>query len=153
MYGKLFASMYEGSMLGAGPEVFALWPYIISTADREGFVELNFELVATKIGMKAKEVEAVVKGFLEPDSRSRSKEKGGRKLERRGEFLYYVINYQHYRAIKNAEDRRESNRLAQERFRAKKKHKPKPEEERYLRTYSDKGQAAADAELDRSQGG
>jgi hypothetical protein len=121
MYGKVFAAMYEGSMLGSGPEVFALWPYIISNADREGYLELNFDLVAAKIGMKPGEVERVVKRFMEPDAKSRSKKQGGRKLEKCGEFLYHVINYEYYRAIRNAEDRKESNRLSQARYREKKK--------------------------------
>lgn len=121
MYGKVFASMYEGSMMGRGPEVFAVWPYILSTTSDEGFVEINPFLVAVKIGMKPEAVQEVLKDFLSPDPSSRSKELEGRKLEKIGEFLYRVVNHAYYRAIRNAEDRREQNRLAQERFRAKKK--------------------------------
>lgn len=49
MYGKSFESMYEGSMIGAGINVFAVWNYII-TKGRKGFVEINPKLLAFTLG-------------------------------------------------------------------------------------------------------
>ncbi len=112
-------------MMGAGPEVFALWPYIISNCDKGGHLEINPKLVAAKIGMDQTSVEKIIERFCQPEPGSRSKVLEGRKLERCGEFLYRVVNYEYYRNIRNAEDRAESNRLAQARYRVKhgKKHK------------------------------
>ena len=84
--------------------------------------------------------------------------KEGRKLERVGEFLYHIINYEYYRAIKNQADRREANRVAQATYRAKKKGevglkngKPLKGEVEYLDRVRKHGQAAADAEFDRRE--
>lgn len=123
MFGKLFASMYAGSMYGAGPEVFAVWPYVIATADMTGVVELNSEMMANALGMTKERVESVIERFLQPDPKSRSKVKDGRKLERLGEYSYQIINYAHYRAIRTGEDRREQNRVAAAEYRVRKKLK------------------------------
>lgn len=124
MYGKVFTKMYEGSMVGAGADVFALWPYIIANADMQGMVELNPPLIAFKLGMTEAEVVNVISKFLAPDPRSRSKELEGRKLECVGEFLYHVVNFEYYRKIRNAEDRREAVRGAVEKHRKAKRGQP-----------------------------
>lgn len=159
MYGKCFASMYEGSMMGKGPEVFAVWPYVLANASDEGFVELNPFLVGVKIGMKTEEVKGVIEEFLSPDPQSRSKELEGRKLEKLGEFLYRIVNHGYYRAIRNAEDRKEQNRLAQARYRERHPEKVKrkraappanlPDGLSASRLAKSHGQEAADALADR----
>lgn len=159
MFGKCFSKMYRGSMRGKGPEVFALWPYIISNCDRYGFLELNPEIVAFEIGMPEDRVIAVLDGFLKPDPKSRRKELEGRKLERVEEYMYRVVNYEYYRSQKNVEDRRDSNREAAERYREKKKEGKKKGvardhkagEIRYLKTLEADGQEAADKQFDEEQ--
>lgn len=112
--------MYEGSMVGMGPEFFAVWPYVIACADIDGNVELNPIVIGAKIGMKSEAVEKVIDKFMQPDPRSRSKVMEGRKLERIGEFTYRIVNYEFYRSLKRYEDRREQNRLSQAAFRERK---------------------------------
>lgn len=111
MYGKHYASMYEGSMRGAGSAFFAVWGWIIShmRPDRQHgtVVELNAELVAFVIGERVEVVEEVVAKMCAPDERSRSKTEEGRKLVRVGEYGYRVVNGAHYRAIRDEQDRRD----------------------------------------------
>lgn len=108
-------------MMGAGPKVFAIWPYIIANADADGFVELNPKLMALLIGMTEEEVGDVIFGFLEPDAQSRTKRAEGRKLERVGEFMYRVVNFEKYQTMRTYEIRRAQNRAAAAKHRAKKK--------------------------------
>lgn len=130
MYGKIFSSMFEGSMIGSGSPVFAVWSYVIANMmpDREvgTQVELNPKLLAFILG----ETEATVIGAIEklcaPDNHSRTKEKDGRRLIRLGEFSYQVVNGAKYRDIRDEATRREQNRAAQERFRKKKKNVQEP---------------------------
>ena len=49
MYGRIFESMFTGSMVGSGPLVFAVWAYVLAH-ERDGLVELNLLLFATIIG-------------------------------------------------------------------------------------------------------
>lgn len=123
MYGKHFASMYEGSMVGAGAVVFAVMGYIIASAvpDREvgTQVELNPKLLAFILGEKQSEVEKAIEFLCAPDEDSRTKEKDGRRLIKLSQFSYQVVNGAKYRAIRDEEKRREQNREAKRRERLK----------------------------------
>lgn len=125
MYGKHFASMYERSMIGSGAIVFAVWGYVIATArpdaDVGAQVTLNPVLLAAILGEEVKDVEEAIEFLCAPDRRSTSKDEGGRRLIRLGEFDYRVVNYARYRAMRDEEKRREQNREAQARFREKQK--------------------------------
>jgi hypothetical protein len=105
MYGKHFSSMYEGSMMGAGPTVFAVWGYVISKADG-GFVELNPRLLSVLLGTSELEIIKAIEYLCAPDPNSRSTEKEGRRLVKIGQFAYEVTTHAHYRSIRNTEDRR-----------------------------------------------
>lgn len=124
MFGKCFASMYDGSMMGKGAEVFAVWNYIIANAEAEGFLEINPKIAGFKIGMTTEAVERVINGFLQPDPNSRSKVQEGRKLEKHGEYLYRMVNHKYYHDLRSYENRREQNRQAQAVWRAGKSDKP-----------------------------
>jgi hypothetical protein len=119
MFGKLFKSAFTGSMHGKGPEVFAVWAYVIAHADEGSYVELNPEHLGPIIGMAAGEIGRVIKEFCEPDPKSRSQEEGGRKLIFEGGYQYRVVNHAKYRAICSQEERRayfrEQKRLERER--------------------------------------
>lgn len=122
MYGKHFASMYTGSMVGSGTLAFALWGFCIANHDQEGFIELNPVLLATIFGdVKVKEIETQIEAFCQPDKMSRSKTDEGRRLEKLGPFLYKMINYEKYQGIVDAARRREQFKEASKRYREKKK--------------------------------
>lgn len=122
MWGKHFESMYEGSMYGAGVAVFAVWGYVISHV-RNGVVELNPRKLADTLGGDFAEIESAIQFLGQPDPKSRHKEESGRRLVQEGEFQYRVPSWQHYQKIMNEADRREYNRLAQQRHREKKRPK------------------------------
>jgi len=120
MYGKCYESMYAGSLIGAGLNVFAVWNYII-TKSRAGYVEINPKLLAFTLGGKVNEVEDALKFLQRPDPTSRSKAEDGRRLVKEGEYQYRVVNWEFYQRIKNEDDRREYNRRKQAEYRAKSK--------------------------------
>lgn len=127
MYGKIFSSMYTGSMVGAGARVFAVMGYVIANQvpDREvgSQVDLNPKLLSVIIGEPEKEIEAAIEFLCSPDKDSTSGEHQGRRLIKRGQFAYQVVNGAKYRAIKDETQRREYNRVAQQVSRAKRKAK------------------------------
>lgn len=124
MYGKIFSSMYEGSMIGAGAVTFAVMGYVIANGmpDRSvGMqVELNPKLLAFILGESQEDVKKAIDKLCRPDPNSRSKEEEGRRLVRIGEFSYKVVNGQKYRDIRNEEERRIQNRIAKRRERERK---------------------------------
>ena len=121
MYGKSYESMYEGSLVGAGMNVFAVWNYII-TKSRAGCVEINPKLLAFTLGGKEEEVESALKFLQRPDPISRSKAEDGRRIIKEGQFQYRVVNWEFYQRIKNEDDRREYNRRKQAEYRARNHH-------------------------------
>jgi hypothetical protein len=116
-FGKIFETMYSGSMVGAGEHVFALWPYCIAHVRPPGVVEINPKLVAAIIGTTPENVQSALDFLCAPDPDSRSKVEDGRRLVREGQFLYRMVNFFEYRAKLSAEVKRENdrNRIADKR--------------------------------------
>ncbi len=140
-------------MVGAGAMVFAVWGYVIAKwkpdKDVGGQVRLNPALLGPILGESVKEVEKAIEYLCRPDERSSTKEEGGRRLIRIGQFDYRVVNAAKYHAIRNEEDRREQNREAQARYREKVKmrsNKPLPDERKFVSAVE---RGATDEELDR----
>lgn len=148
MYGKHFASLYEGSMIGAGAAVFAVWGYVIANQEPDrkvgSQVRLNPKLLAAIIGESENEMSKAIAYLCRADPRSTTKEKDGRRLVKLGEFDYQVVNGAKYRKIRDQETRREQNRQAQRRHKIKKSLPPAGEAE-YEEALRD---GASPAELD-----
>lgn len=128
MYGKIFESLFTGSMYGAGSAKFALMAYVIANMKPDksvGFqVELNVRDLANRIGEDEPTIQAALDYLCAPDKDSRTKREEGRRLVKVGAFAYRVVNGDIYAAIRNEEQRRENNRIRQARHRAG-KSKPK----------------------------
>lgn len=122
VYGKTYESMYHGSMVGAGLNVFAVWNYII-TNTHFGVIELNPKLLHAILGGELIEVEAALTFLASPDPDSRSKEEEGRRIVKEGQFQYRVVNWEAYQSMKTAADLRQYNRNKQAEYRAKEKIK------------------------------
>ena len=120
VYGKSFESKYEGSMVGAGINVFAVWDYMTTKA-RDGHVEVNPKLLAFTLGGEESEITSALEFLMQPDETSRSKLEGGRRIIKEGQFQYRLVNWEHYQRIRNEEDRREYNRGKQAEYRAKRR--------------------------------
>lgn len=124
-YGKHFASMYEGSMVGKGSMVFALMGYVISHQQPDtqfgGLVRLNVDLLAATFGEPTEKVQQAIDVLCTPDLQSTTPDEDGRRLIKVGQFDYRVVNYLKYFSIRNEQDRREANRKRQAEHRAKKR--------------------------------
>jgi hypothetical protein len=83
-------------------------------------VELNPEIIGFLIGEKKDVVAGVMDEMCQPDPRSRTPDNEGRKLVKRGEYSYLVVNGLYYRSIRNEDERREYQRVKQSEYRSKK---------------------------------
>lgn len=117
MFGKLFASMFTGSMVGAGAIRFAVMSYVIANMKPDRTVgmqvELNPVLLSAILGEKQEDVQAAIDWLCQPDTRSRTKDHDGRRLIKLGEFDYRVVNGKKYRDMRDEEQRRSQNRISQ----------------------------------------
>lgn len=129
MYGKIFESLYEGSMVGAGAKVFAVWGYVIAHMRADGRpgehssaqVDLNPKLLAFILGETEQDIDGVIDFLCQPDPRSRTPDEEGRRLVKEGQFTYRVVNGAKYMDIRNAEERREYFRKAKREERERQK--------------------------------
>ena len=159
MFGKHFASMYEGSMVGSGALTFAVWGYVIARMEPDKVVgmqvDLNPKLIGPCLGESSEEIAKVIERFCQPDAASRTKDEEGRKLVQVGVYSYRVVNGMKYRMIRDKEARREYNRVKKAEERAAGKHprrsKPSPGEPGYIALLETQGPEAADDMLDRRQ--
>jgi hypothetical protein len=129
MYGKIFESLYEGSMVGAGAVVFAVWGYVIAHMRADGRpgqrhdaqVDLNPKLLGFIIGEPEAEVEKAIEWLCAPDPRSRTHDEDGKRLVKVGQYSYRVVNGAKYMDIRDGEERREYFREAKRKERAMEK--------------------------------
>lgn len=125
MYGKLFASLYQGTLRGNAHGIL-VFTNLIAHCDQLGVVDKHFRAIAEEVGLTIDEVKAAIEQLEKPDDESRSPELEGRRIVRLDEHRVWgwrIVNYAKYRAIRSEDDRREQNRLAQEKWRNKSKPK------------------------------
>lgn len=118
-FGKIFATTYTGSLIGSGPVVMAVWPYVIANARPPGVVELMPRYMATVIGCTVDEIKAAIEYLQQPDPESRTAVEDGRRLVHLEGHLYSVPTWATYRTKRDEDARRTYFRERQRQHRAK----------------------------------
>lgn len=123
MYAKLFTSIYQGTLRGNSHGLL-VFTNLLAHCDKDGVVDMHPRAIAEEVGLSVDQVRAALDVLESPDDESRSPEEQGRRIVRLDEHRAWgwrVVNYLKYRAIRNEDDRREQNRVSQERWRQKNK--------------------------------
>ena len=124
MYVKLFSSIYQGTLRGKS-DCLLVFTNLLAHADQHGIVDVHPSAISDEVGLPLDRVTLALTDLESPDPESRSPENEGRRILRMDghrAWGWKVTNYGKYRTIKNEDDRREQNRLAQERWRNRNKH-------------------------------
>ena len=109
MYGKVFESIYTGSLYGEWEAIVTI-QQLITLADSKGIVDMTPQAIS---GMTSIPLEIIRKGLsvlLLPDTDSRTEGHEGvriKPLDDHREWGWYLVNYEKYKNIRSAEDRRE----------------------------------------------
>lgn len=125
MYVKLFASLYQGTLRGCSDEIL-VFTNLLAHCDAAGVVDKHWRAICEETGLPRDRVEKAISNLEAADPESRSPEQEGRrivKLDEHRAWGWQVVNYTKYRDIKDAETRREQNRIAQEKWRNKNKQR------------------------------
>lgn len=123
MYGKIFSSLFEGSLLGQ-PHEQLVFIYILSNCDPDGCFDKVPQVISTATGLSLDHVNDAIERLSQPDPHSRTPEEEGRRLvllDDHRDWGWRVVNYEKYQRMRNAEQRRKQNREAQQRARDRKK--------------------------------
>ena len=89
-----------------------------------GIVDKHWRAIAEETGLPRERVEQAILNLEAPDPESRSPEMDGCRIIKMDEHRAWgwkIVNYGKYRSIRDEDDRREQNRIAQEKFRNKNK--------------------------------
>ena len=104
VYGKIFESLFTGSMFGCGAVRFAVWSYVIANTkpsqneagEDTGIVEINPPVLAAALGEPVQAVQEAIAYLMQPDPVSRNPAHDGRRLLHVGSFLYEVPSFPIY---------------------------------------------------------
>jgi hypothetical protein len=121
MFGRVFASLWEGSMVGKS-DLQLVFIFLLAKADAGGCADYHPTVISAMTGIAEDRVRQALMELEGPDPESRSEKLGGARLERLSEHRdwgWHIVNWEDYRAIRSLEDRRQRNREAQARRRAK----------------------------------
>ncbi len=97
---------------------------LLVLADSTGAVDMTPEAISRRTNVPQPEVEKYIKDLCQPDARSRSDLHEGKRLiplDDRRNWGWLIVNYSHYRTIKDEEARRTYFRNAQRQYRKEKK--------------------------------
>jgi len=119
MYGKLFASMYDGTLYGQWQAIITLQQMVI-LADEDGVVDITPPALAAKTSIPLEIIEKGLEQLSQPDRYSRSPADDGRRIvliDPDRPWGWRIVNYQHYRDLASREDkkRKDRERIAEKR--------------------------------------
>jgi len=118
VFGKLFASMYDGTLASNGPwQALVTFQQLIILADQEGNIDMTPQAVARRTSLPLEIIQRGIEELAKPDPMSRTPDEEGRRivlLEEHRSWGWRIVNYQKYRELRKAEDRREYLRVKQQ---------------------------------------
>ena len=122
MYGKVFDSLFTGSMRGKG-DVQLVFIYMISNASEDGIFDQTPQCIADATGKPLSTISACIATLEAPDEMSRTRTDNGRRIRRLDDerpWGWQIVNHAHYRQIANREAMKEAERLRKRDYRQKK---------------------------------
>lgn len=129
MYAKLFASILDSSLWAADYPTRILFVTMIAMADREGNVYGSRSGLVRRAAIKPEELEPALATLIRPDAESsdllRNPENEGRRIEEVAGG-WRIVNFSYYRNLRDEDERREQNRIAQQSLRNRRKQNQLP---------------------------
>lgn len=111
MFGKVFASMYDGTLATRGPwQALVTFQQFIVLADRTGIVDMTAEAISRRTTIPLDIINIGIAALEQEDSASRSPDLNGQRIARLSDqrsWGWQVVNYEKYRKIRSEDDRRE----------------------------------------------
>lgn len=127
MFAKIFTQIFDSS-IAENCRVRHVFMDLLVLADSDGVVDMTHEAIARRTNVPVAEVREAIGILCSPDKSSRPQSDEGRRLlpiDEGREWGWQIINYSHYRAVRDEEARREYyrdyRRTEREAKRAKKK--------------------------------
>ena len=121
VFAKIFAQIFDSS-ISADHMVRHVFMDLLVLADRDGVVDMTIDAISRRTNVPEEAVTRAIEELTKPDRKSRSHAADGRRLmliDSHRDWGWQIINYEHYRNIKDEEARRTYFRDKQREHRAK----------------------------------
>lgn len=119
-YTKLFSSITDSTVWREPDRTRLVWITMLAMADADGYVAASVPGLADRARVPMEDCLKALEAFRAPDEWSRTKEYEGRRVMD-VDGGWQLLNHGKYRAIQDAEHRREQARLGMQRLRAERK--------------------------------
>lgn len=132
MFAKIFSQILDSS-IAENHKHRHIFMDLLVLADSDGVVDMTHEAIARRTNVPLDDVRDAIASLCAPDDRSNSPKEDGRRLlpiDERKAWGWQVVNYHHYRAIRDEEARREYFRDYRRAEREKKRPKKKEPKKR-----------------------
>lgn len=133
MFAKVFSQIFDSS-ISVNYQTRHVFMDMLVLADSDGVVDMTLDAIARRTNVPLETVTAAISDLSEADKDSRTPDEDGRRIipiDQRRSWGWQIVNYAHYRSIRDEEARREywrdykrSEREAK-RSKSGKKKKPK----------------------------
>lgn len=123
MYGKVFESMYDGTLAGHWQAIVTMQQLIV-LANEDGVVDMTPDAIARRTSIPLEIITAGLEHLAKPDPYTRTPGEEGRRivlLDDHRPWGWRLVNHAKYRHLRNLEQKREADRvrLAEKRKRIK----------------------------------
>jgi hypothetical protein len=112
MYGKIFESIYDGSLYGDWKAIAVLQQLIV-LADEHGVVDMTPQAISGRSSFPLEIIEDGLKTLSSPDERSRSDKEDGKRIiltdPERG-WGWSIVNYKYYRDLASRVEKQAADR-------------------------------------------
>ncbi len=108
MYGKVFESIYDGSLYGQWEAIVTMQQLIV-LADADGVIDMTPPAIAGRTSIPLEILEKGLKILSQPDPYSRSPGSDGVRIQLLDEqrpWGWFLVNHKKYQDLRTAEDRR-----------------------------------------------
>jgi len=121
MFAKVFGQIFDSS-IAEDYNCRRMFMDLLVLADPTGAVDMTYEAISRRTNVPIEEVRKYIAELCQPDPASRSQLEQGKRLiqlDSNRDWGWQIVNYQHYRKLKDQEALRSYFRDAQRRYRAK----------------------------------
>jgi len=128
VFSKIFAQIFDSSIAG-DYVVRHVFMDLLVLADRDGVVDMTLDAISRRTNVPEELIAHAIKELMEPDSKSRSPEEHGRRLvplDSHRDWGWQIVNFEHYRAIRDEESRKTYFRDYKRQYRKEKKSTNSP---------------------------
>lgn len=139
MFAKIFSQIFNSSIADNHKHRHVFMDLLV-LADSDGVIDMTQEAIARRTNVPLAEIQDAITALTSPDARSNSPQEEGKRLlpiDERKSWGWQIVNYHHYRAIRDEEARRTYMRDYRRAEREKKRPK-KAKPERKIRPQHDK---------------